>query len=222
MEESAEQPLFLVIIVGALSGVIGAVLGPALQRAFARSDSGLAARRSWVKKKLQYVFGIGDEYISDGPQLPFMRLVPPNASIPQAYDMHSIIWATQESVDLMLLQPRRSRWAKQWVFNWHFVLQQEWHVLHRRMHAQRDAGINYDKAWERKAAKYERRVRRVQSTLAIWATGQWVTHSSLRLWLGGRDRISAWRQRVSIGSRWHSDPAINLDAACDCIPGQML
>lgn len=222
MEESADQPLSLIILVGALSGVIGAVLGPALQRAFSRSDSGLAARRGWAKEKLQYVFGIGDEYSSDGPPIPFMRLVPPNALTPQAYDMHSINWATQESVDLMLLQPRRSRWAKQWLFNWHFVLQQEWNVLHRRMHAQRAEGINYDKAWERKATKYERRVQRVQSSLAIWATGRWLTHSSLRFWFGGRDKVSVWRQRASIGTRWHSNPSINVDAICDCIPGQNL
>jgi hypothetical protein len=180
------EPLWIVVLVGALSGVIGAVVGPIMQRVFGRNDRAIDARQEWVKLKLQMVFGIGDEWVSsDGPQVAFMRLVPPYGATAHYYDMHTINWAVQESVDLMMLQPRRSAWARQWLYDWHFTLHNEFSVLHSWMHYNQDRGRWSDSQYEKADNAYQRRVRRVQSALSIWATGQWLTHPS-------------WRMRLSI------------------------
>lgn len=216
------NPLWVVVLVGALSGVIGAVLGPIIQRTFSRSDKALEARQAWAKAKLQAVFGIGDPpYPTDGPPRVFMRLVPPHTRVAHDYQMHSINWAVEESPDLMLLQPRRSAWAREWLLNWHFRLQGEakaahdfWHyhearyiydpermAVHdfkRRMDVVTGQGFGEDdkvlwrvfeksrKRLERAERRYGKRVRRVESSLAVWATGQWLARPSL--W----HRVTTW------------------------------
>ncbi|WP_431246402.1 hypothetical protein [Leifsonia xyli] len=196
MAQDATNPIWVVILVGALSGVIGAIAGPIIQRVFGRNDRALDARQSWAREKLQRVFGLGDEWVpTDGAAEPFGRLVPPSGYKPQRYDMHTINWAVLESVDLMMLQPRRSKWARQWLYNWHFVLQREYRALHTWMHDLRERGVWDDKHWDRANEKYERRVRRVESSLSIWATGQWLTHPSPRIWVSGRDGLHELRQK---------------------------
>jgi hypothetical protein len=231
MALSTSNPLWVIILVGALSGVIGAVVGPITQRVFGRSDRALDARQVWAKEKLQTVFGVGDEWVAtDGPVRPFMRLVPPSGSTPQMYDMHSINWALLESVDYMLLQPRRSKWARHWLYNWHFVLQPEARLLHTWLHDLRQRGVWEDDAWRRANAAYERKVARVQSSLAIWSTGQWLSHSSLRLWLSSTNRVHASRQRNSSirklapaelrGGEWQECDCFNI-AALDQIDAEI-
>ena len=51
--EMTDLPLWAVIVVGAGSGLIGAVVGPTLQCLFARGDRALDARRDWGREKLQ-------------------------------------------------------------------------------------------------------------------------------------------------------------------------
>lgn len=213
------SPLWVVIVVGALSGVIGALVGPFLQRTFSRSDRALAARQKWAKEKLRWVFGIGvPKPYSDGPVEPFMFLVPPSGTTPQRYDMHTINPALEQSVDLMMLQPYRSRLARQWLYEWHFTLQPESRTLHNWMHHLREQGEHNDPTWEKLNRKYERRVLRVESALAIWATGQWVTHSSARLWISSRPWIvNARRKRLP--ARRAAPAAIrngSSGSACDC------
>jgi hypothetical protein len=217
MEEQAGQPFELVILVGALSGVIGAIIGPIIQRTFARNDKALEARQSWAKQKLQFVFGTGDEKSpSDGPLHPFMRLIPPNVYILHAYDMHSINWAVEESIDLMMLQPKRSSWAREWLYNWHFVMQQNAQVLHDKMHENRHDGMYVDETWERESTRYERRVNKLQSDLSIWATGQWLSHPSWRFWLANRAIIVERRRRNSIGARSMNARGPTWKSYCDC------
>lgn len=217
--EPLSEPLWIVVLVGALSGVIVAVIGPIMQRVFGRNDRAIDARQDWVKLKLQTVFGVGDEWVSsDGPQVAFMRLVPPHGATAHYCDMHTINWAVQESVDLMMLQPRRSAWARQWLYNWHFTLQEEFSILHSRMHYNHGRDVWMDREYEKADNVYQRRVRRVQSALSIWGTGQWLTHPSLRMrlstsWLGAKVR-----NRKMLAQK-HA-PAAVLDSSyprnCDC------
>lgn len=209
------NPLWVVVLVGALSGVIGAVVGPIIQRTFSRSDKALDARQAWAKEKLRYVFGIGDDpHPSDGPPQVFMRLVPPHPQMMHRYNMHSINWSVEESPDLVLLQPRRSAWARKWLYDWHFRLQEEAQALHGRRHyvdqrfrsdestrlqVEFDRSLDaatvkamtkqHEAAWkasngatrrlEKAEDRYRKRVRRVQSSLAVWATGRWTSKPSL-------------------------------------------
>ncbi|MFD6698725.1 MULTISPECIES: hypothetical protein [unclassified Microbacterium] len=216
---NSAEPLWIVVLVGALSGVIGAVVGPIMQRVFGRNDRAIDARQEWVRQKLQTVFGIGDEWVSsDGPQVAFMRLVPPHGATAHHYDMHSINWAVQESVDLMMLQPRRSAWARQWIYDWHFTLQHEFNILHSWMHYTRDHETWMNDEYLQADRAYQRRVRRVQSALSIWGTGQWLTHPSWRMRLSTSRLGSKIRGRKMLAQRLA--PAEVLDHSyprnCDC------
>lgn len=216
---SASGPLWVVVLVGALSGVIGAIVGPIMQRVFARNDRAVDARQEWVKLKLQTVFGVGDEWVSsDGPQVAFMRLVPPYGATAHYYDMHTINWAVQESVDLMMLQPRRSAWARQWLYDWHFTLQHEFSVLHAWFHYNQERDQWNDDRYERADSLYQRRVRRVQSALSIWGTGQWLTHPSWRLRLSTSRLGAKVRNRETLAAK--SAPEEIRNGAylqnCDC------
>jgi hypothetical protein len=213
------EPLWIVVLVGALSGVIGAVIGPVMQRVFGRNDRAIDARQEWVKLKLQNVFGVGDEWVSsDGPQVAFMRLVPPYGATAHYYDMHTINWAVQESVDLMMLQPRRSAWARQWLYDWHFTLHEEFSVLHSWMHYNRDRDQWSDSQYEKADNSYQRRVRRVQSALSIWGTGQWLTHPSWRMRLSTSRLGGRFRRRKTLARKLA--PSAILDGSypqnCDC------
>ena len=190
-----------------------------MQRVFGRNDRAIDARQEWVKLKLQTVFGIGDEWVSsDGPQVAFMRLVPPYGATAHYYDMHTINWAVQESVDLMMLQPRRSAWARQWLFDWHFTLHDEFSVLHSWMHYNRDRDQWSDSEYEKADNAYQRRVRRVQSALSIWGTGQWLTHPSWRLRLSTSRLGGRVRARKTLA--WKLAPSVVLDHSyphnCSC------
>ncbi len=218
--DDAAVPLWTLILIGMLSGVFGAIAGPIMQRTFGRNDRALQARQVWVKEKLQTVFGVGDEkFSSDGPQPPFFRLVPPHSGVAHHYDMHTINSAVEESTDLMMLQPRRSAWAREWLMQWHFRLQPEARVLHQWRHYlekrfvwtngwltdtetgetanTRDDGNaalqrSYETAqrlFSRADEAYRRRVRRVQSSLSIWATGQWVSKPSWWHWVWTRQIV---------------------------------
>lgn len=84
------EPRWIVVLVRALSGVIGSVVGAIMQRVFGHTDRSIDARQEWVKKSLQTVFGIGDAWVSsDRPRVAFMRLVPPHDATAHYYDMHT-------------------------------------------------------------------------------------------------------------------------------------
>jgi hypothetical protein len=226
-QQSPEAPIWVLIVVGVFSGVVGAVVGPAIQRLFERNDRALDARRAWAREKLQMVFGVGDDYRSaDGAAYPYMRLVPPSGHLAHHYDMHSINPAVEQSVDLMMLQPKRSRWARDWLYNWHFVLQPHAAMLHSWMHVVRRAypeGGNEDainawsarqKAFDKANGRYERRVLRVESALSIWSIGGWLTHPSIGMWLANRRLVLNWRLRPPKNADYFYGHA---DAGCDCI-----
>lgn len=219
-DPSELNPLWLVVLVGALSGVIGSVIGPVLQRIFTRNDRALDARQKWVHEKLLTVFGVGEEVrSSDEPTEYFRRLVPPNGGTPHEYFMHDINWAVSESPEYMLLQPRRSRWARLWLDAWHHTLVAEHGRLHGAFHAVLQADTSDWSAWNKANARYERRVRRVASSISMWATGQWITHPSLRLWLGARHRFQWFQSRRSL--RWLSKIP-QESAPCDCVDEELV
>lgn len=221
-------PLWVIILVGALSGVIGSVLGPIIQRLFTRNDRALEARRVWAREKLQTVFGVGDkQHPSDGPRHYFLRIVPPSGYTAHLYNMHAINWAVEESVDLMMLQPARSAWARQWLLYWHFALRDEAAYLHEWLHIlRRDEQWN-NEGWNKANAAYERRVRRVESALSIWAVGQWLTHPSLRMWLSGRRLAMRWHRRrlhalEKAHGGHHGENVDYVKMKCDCVDEEAL
>jgi hypothetical protein len=201
---NAQSPLWAVILVGALSGVIGSFLGPLLTRFIARSDKALDARQEWAKIKLLTVFGLGEEpFASDGIIPPFWFLTPPNGWRFHFYDMHQINHGVEESIDLMMLQPKRSKWARDWLYNWHFALQPQASYLHHRMHiAQSYIGSDLQRyaddqmKWEKDNAAYEKKVRKVESAFSRWASGQ-ASRPSILMWLANRkwvvERRSFWK-----------------------------
>lgn len=191
-----------------------------MQRVFARNDRAIDARQEWVKLKLQSVFGVGDEWVSsDGPQVVFMRLVPPHGRSTHHYDMHTINWAVQESVDLMMLQPRRSAWARQWLFDWHFTLHHEYTLLHSWMHYNEEHGLSGDDKFDKADDAYQRRVRRVQSALSIWGTGQWLTHPSWRMRLSSSRIGTKVRARMTLTDKTAPLPVREgtYPMWCDCV-----
>lgn len=220
---STQSPLWAVILVGALSGVIGSVLGPALTRLLARSDRALDARQAWAKVKLLTVFGLGEApFASDGIIPPFTFLTPPNGWRYHLYDMHQINHGVEESIDLMMLQPVRSSWARDWLYNWHFALQPRAYYLHRRMHMLDKYGPEEHEMyaadrvrWDRDNESYERKVRKVQSAFSIWAIGQ-ITRPSILMWLANRkwvvNRRSFWQRHPKDFDEVMADPA----GECDC------
>ena len=222
---SSESPLWTVILVGALSGVIGSVLGPALTRVLARSDRALDARQAWARIKLLTVFGLGDEPFASDQMIipPFVFLTPPNGWRYHLYDMHQINHGVEESIDLMMLQPRRSGWARDWLYHWHFALQPRAYYLHPRMHALERFGLQDHKEygkqrerWESDNAAYERKVRKVQSAFSIWAIGQPTRPSSL-MWVANRkwvvSRRSFWNHHPKDFDEVMDDPNGNCDCA---------
>jgi hypothetical protein len=227
VEPTSVAPIWTLLVVGVFSGVVGSVVGPAIQRLFARNDRALDARRVWAREKLQTVFGVGDElHASDGLAHPYMRLVPPSGHTPHHYDMHSINPAVAQSVDLMMLQPKRSLWARDWLYNWHFILVPHAAMLHSWMHIIRraypeggdetaiDKWVARQDAFEKANARYERRVLRVESALSIWSIGGWITHPSLAMWLVNRRVVLNWRLRTP---KNYFDYTSHVDASCDCI-----
>lgn len=193
---NSPSPLWAVILVGALSGVIGSFLGPMLTRFITRSDKALDVRQTWAKAKLLAVFGLGEEpFHSDGIIPPFYLLTPPNGWRFHAYDMHMINLGVEESVDLMMLQPVRSKWARDWLYNWHFTLQPRAHFLHQRMHLldkygpdQSDKYAKERMRWDKDNEAYERRVRRVESAFSRWASGQ-LSRPSILMWIANRKAV---------------------------------
>jgi len=187
-------PLWVAVLIGGLSGVFGSFLGPLLTRFITRSDKALDVRQVWAKEKLLTVFGLGEEpFYSDGPIPDFYFLTPPNGWRFHAYDMHMINLGVQESVDLMMLQPVRSKWARDWLYNWHFALQPRAYFLHQRMHQLHkyqlpEDHLEYTKhrtRWDKDNEAYERRVRRVESAFSRWASGQ-LSRPSILMWLANR------------------------------------
>jgi|GEM_PF-4395184 len=216
------QPLWLIVLVGALSGVIASVVGPIVVRVFTRNDRALDVRQAWVREKLQSVFGEGDvERTGDDPVEYFTRLVPPSGYTPHELWMHDINWAVGESVDYKLLHPRRSRLAQKWLSNWHNTLEPEANGLHATWHQQRESEDGVSESWEKANGRYEKRVRKAKSALSIWATGQWLTHSSLWLWWNGSNWYHRWQRW---GSR-HWLPSFSEEqgaVACDCVNEELV
>ena len=190
------ESIWIVVLVGALSGVAGAIIGPVIQRIFQRNDIAIDARQAWVKSKLQEVFGVGDhEPTSEMPNVPFTRFVPPNGEAKCLHNSHDFDWAVGESPDLAILQPRRSAWSEAWLRGWVVTLSREFSLLHAWMHYNENQAVSSDPHFERADGGYLRRVRRVKSALALWGTGQWLTNPGWRL------RLSVSRLGAAVRNR---------------------
>lgn len=164
---------------------------------------------------MQAVFGIGDEPgASDGPTEYFYRLVIPNGYTPHFDDMHQINWAVSESPDYMLLHPRRSKWARKWLYNRQFILAAQGGFLHGTFHYQNSRPEGTTTAWERANERYVKRVNRTASSISVWATGQWLTHSSLWILITGSDWYCRILERIH---NWQLRKVGKNTAACDCV-----
>ncbi|MFF2051185.1 hypothetical protein ACFVU2_06235 [Leifsonia sp. NPDC058194] len=219
MAHDATVPLGVVVLVGVVALAIGMVVGASVLRGSARTDPVIAARRAWARAKLASVFGLrsdGDGDDEDGRVTG--PLVPPDGLTPRTRGPRPVDSAADESADLMLLQPRRGTWARDWLFNSQIFLEEQADTLHGWMHAIGRDAAPADRAWREANAHYVRRVHRVESTLALWADGHWITHSSLRLRITSRRPF--WGRRLRRSLLVGGAPADVLRGEyppCDCL-----
>lgn len=208
-------PLGVVILVGVVALAFGMLAGASLLRGTGWTRPVVAARREWARAKLRTVFGIGSG--ADEAGQPPAPLVPPDGASANGYAIRTADSGLEQSADLLLRQPRRSGWARDWLYGSQVFLQTQAVILHAWMHALGREAAVADDAWQRADEQYVRRVHRVESTLALWADGHWITHSSLRLRLTNRRPF--WNRRLRRSLLIPSAPAAILRGEyppCDC------
>ena len=218
MAEVVTFPLGVVVLVGVIALALGFLIGT-LVRGSARTETALAARQAWAAANLRTIFGIGRDAADAGRS--FDGIVPPDGATPRGYGVRAVDSAVDGSAELMLLQPLRSGWERNWLFNSQVFLQAQADILHGWMHTLGREAALADPAWLEADQEYVRRVHRVENTLTHWAAGRWLTHSSLRLRITSRKPF--WNRRLQRSLLIPSAPAAVLRGEyppCDCGTGQ--
>lgn len=218
MAEVGAFPLGVVVLVGVIALAIGILIGT-LVRGSARTVTVLAARHAWAAANLRTIFGIGRDAADAGR--PFDGIVPPDGATPRGYGVRALDGTADGSAELMLLQPLRTGWARNWLFNSQVFLQAQADILHGWLHTLGREAALVDPAWVEADQEYVRRVHRVENTLTHWAAGRWLTHSSLRLRITSRKPF--WNRRLQRSLLIPSAPEAVLRGEyppCDCETGQ--
>ncbi len=156
------------VLAALVSGVIGSVIGPFVLRRLRRNDAALKARRKWAKEKLVAVFGEGPQMSTDSVDYRVFALLAENPFAPTIGDMHAINPMLAESIDLKLIQPRRSALLRAWLEAWFWVLFNERQKMPsvEELYAEstRDSALRIER-------RYRKRFRRVEVALSRWSLG---------------------------------------------------
>lgn len=173
-----------------ISGVIGSVIGPFILRRLRRNDAALEARREWAKEKLVAVFGEGPQMSTDDVNYMVFALLAENPYAPTIGDMHAINPMLGESLDLKLIQPRRSALLQRWLEEWFWVLFNERAGLMPLR--ERWYGPESRDEVGQQVRRYQQRFRRVEVALTRWSLG---VRPSILFWLSVHIRLPLIRRR---------------------------
>lgn len=173
-----------------ISGVIGSVIGPFILRRLRRNDAALEARREWAKEKLVLVFGEGPQMSTDDVNYMVGGLLSVNPWAPTIGDMHAINPCLAESLDLKLIQPRRSALLHRWLEAWYWELSAERSGLQPLKDQWYGPGQEGDA--EKRRVQYEKRFIRIEVALTRWSLG---VRPTALFWLSAHFRQPAIRRR---------------------------
>jgi len=174
------DPPVATIIAAFIAAFAGSIIGPIILRQQRKGDTALEERRKWTKEKLRVVFHEENDQSTDDINFHSAGMIPWNPWVKWHIDMHSIHPRLAESLDLRLLQPRRSKLAYEWLEAWAWVLWDENQAL--RDIVARDTEymtLMSNAKFMKLANDYTRHFRGLETALTLWSLG---IRPSIRLW----------------------------------------